>query len=179
MRGAKSLPLISCAGPPLSVLVQTGLVTGGGDSEYRSVAYSTSVHSAELNLHEMFLTMDRLVVLSALASLALFSAPNARNYQCHSTMRILPEMTISCRVRGHCAPYRQIQIQPRCDRLRMNLFQNQCLGCRIADVCDSTFSSSEVQLLQYGAAGLCCLFKLKRHIGSDTTKIIVLIGCTR
>jgi hypothetical protein len=41
---AKSLPLFRGAGQPLSVLVPTG----GGDSEYCSLAYSASVHSAEL-----------------------------------------------------------------------------------------------------------------------------------
>ncbi len=37
------------------------------------------------------------MIVSALASLALFGAPNARNYRSHSTMGILPEMTISWR----------------------------------------------------------------------------------
>jgi hypothetical protein len=57
------------------------------------------------------------VILSALASLALFGAPNARNYLSHSTMSILPEMTISCSIRGHCAQYRQIQIQMNLDTI--------------------------------------------------------------
>ena len=60
----------------------------------------------------------------------------------------------------------------------MNQFQNQCLGCSKADVSDN-FISSAVQLLQYGAAGLCCPNTLKRDIGSDTTKIIALMACSR
>jgi hypothetical protein len=38
------------------------------------------------------------VILSALVSLALVGALNARNYLSHSTMRILPKMTISSSV---------------------------------------------------------------------------------
>ncbi len=53
--------------------------------------------------------------------------------------RILPEMTISSSVRRHCAHYRQIQIQPQYNRLGMNRFQDQCLGCSIADVGHCTF----------------------------------------
>jgi hypothetical protein len=37
---------------------------------------------------------------------------------------------------------------------------------------------TRAQLLEYGAAGLCCPNKLKHRIGSDKTKIIVLIGCS-
>ncbi len=44
MRGAKPLRLFRVEVLPLSVLVPFG----GGDSKYRSVAYSTSVHSAEV-----------------------------------------------------------------------------------------------------------------------------------
>jgi hypothetical protein len=40
------------------------------------------------------------------------------------------------------------------------------------------FISSLAQLLQYGAAGLCCPNKLKCDIGRDTTKIIALIACS-
>jgi hypothetical protein len=96
-------------------------------------------------------------------------------------MRILPEMTISCRVRHHCAQYSQIQIQPRYDHLRMNRFQIQCLGCCIADVSDSTFHflGGETPPVRGGWAGLCCPNKLKRHIGSDTTQIIALIAYSR
>jgi hypothetical protein len=74
------------------------------------------------------------VITSALAALALFGAQNARNYRSYSTMRILPEMTISSSIRRHCAHYRQIQIQPRYDRLGLNRFQNVLQGYRIADV---------------------------------------------
>jgi hypothetical protein len=35
-----------------------------------------------------------LTVLGALGLLALFGAPNAHNYLCHSTMGILPKKTI-------------------------------------------------------------------------------------
>jgi hypothetical protein len=45
MRGANSLRLFHGEASPLSVLVPTG----GGESEYCSVAYSTLVHSAEVN----------------------------------------------------------------------------------------------------------------------------------
>ncbi len=45
MRSAKALPLFRGAVSPLSVLAPTG----DGDSEYRSAAYSTSVHSADVN----------------------------------------------------------------------------------------------------------------------------------
>jgi hypothetical protein len=48
----------------------------------------------------MFLTIKSLVVLSALFLLTLFGASNGRNYPSHSTMRTLPEMTISCSLRG-------------------------------------------------------------------------------
>ncbi len=62
----------------------------------------------------------------------------------------------------------------------MNRFQNLCLGCRIAlTLIFALFISSPAQLLQYGAAGLCLPNKLKRDIGSDTTKIIALIACSR
>jgi hypothetical protein len=102
------VPLFRGAGPPLSILVPTG----GGDSEYLSLAYLISVHSAELDdiMMKSFLPLTDWpgVVLSAFASLELVGAPNARNYQCNSTMHILPEMTISCSVQGHCAQYRQI-----------------------------------------------------------------------
>ncbi len=40
------------------------------------------------------------------------------------------------------------------------------------------FILSAAQLLKYGAAGLCCQNKLKHDIGSDTTKISELIGCS-
>jgi hypothetical protein len=45
MRGANPLRFFRGTVSPLSVL----LPTGGGDSEYPPVAYSTLVHSAELN----------------------------------------------------------------------------------------------------------------------------------
>ncbi len=64
----------------------------------------------------------------------------------------------------------------------MNQFLNLCLGCSIADNGDAMvialFISTAAQLLQYGAAGLCCPNKLKHHICSGTTKIIALISCS-
>jgi hypothetical protein len=48
-------------------------------------------------------------VISSVLSRKLFGAPNARNYRSHSTMHILPEMTISCSVQRHCAQYCQIK----------------------------------------------------------------------
>ncbi len=45
-----SLGLLRCASSPLSVLVPTG----GGNSEYHSVAYSTSVHWTELDELKVF-----------------------------------------------------------------------------------------------------------------------------
>jgi hypothetical protein len=41
------------------------------------------------------------------------------------------------------------------------------------------FISSAAQLLQYGAAGLCCPNKLKHHIGRNSTKIIASIVFSR
>ncbi len=67
--------------------------TGDGDSEYRSVAYSSSVHWVELD-ELKFLAIDILAVLGAAGSLALFGAPNARNDRCHSTEGILPDEAI-------------------------------------------------------------------------------------
>jgi hypothetical protein len=36
--------------------------------------------------------------------------------------------------------------------------------------------SSAAQLLEYGAAWLCCPNKLKHHIGGDTMKSVALIA---
>jgi hypothetical protein len=88
---AKPLRLFSVAVSSLSVLVPSG----GGDLEYSSVAYSTSVHSAEVTDMKSFspsTQLDSLVIWSALTSSALFGAPNSRNYLSHSTMRILQEI---------------------------------------------------------------------------------------
>ncbi len=41
------------------------------------------------------------------------------------------------------------------------------------------FISSPAQLLQYWEEWLCCTNKLERDIGTDTTKIIALIACSR
>ncbi len=78
--GVKSLHILCCEDSPLSGLV----LTGGGDSEYSSVANSTSVHSAEfdeLKVSHHWHTKVILAVLGALGALVLFGAPNARNYQ--------------------------------------------------------------------------------------------------
>ncbi len=47
---------------------------------------------------DKFLVIDILAVLGEFGSLVLFGVLNARNYQCHSTMGSLQEMTISCSV---------------------------------------------------------------------------------
>jgi hypothetical protein len=94
----------------------------------RGVAWDAVPESMVEYISPIFLTIERLVVLSALAWLALFGAPNARDYLCHSMMHILPLIVVSGRMRivkWHCVQYSQIQIEPRYDHLRMNLFQNQ------------------------------------------------------
>ncbi len=87
--------------------------TGGGDSEYRLVVYSTSVHSAELDERKGFSPLTY-VVLEVFGSLALFGVPN---YQCHSTMGILQVRTISCSIRYLCVQYHQIEPQYDCRRM--------------------------------------------------------------
>ncbi len=88
--GRSKLHLYSSA-VQASVLVPTC----DGDSEYLSVAYSTSVNSAKLDELNFFLAIGILTVSGAFGALALFGVPNARNYRCHSTMGILQERTIS------------------------------------------------------------------------------------
>ncbi len=58
----------------------------------------------------------------------------------------------------------------------MNRFRISVWDSALLTSVTALFISSVTQLLQYGAAGLCCPNKLKRHIGGDATKIIVLIG---